>query len=137
MKAFFNFFKFLINFKFDGRVFSQIEELYEEVLFEIIHNVGSDESKVDSESLFSFMQEAFKFQADAHDELLDKARIKEAPELRLNIEVIEAKDLNSKDPNGLADPFVTLYIASAPNTRYTSSVKSETLNPKYEEHFSL
>lgn len=117
--------------------FPQIEELYEEILFEIIHNVGSDESKVDPESLFSFLQEAFKFQEDMHDELLEKARIKEAPEMRLNIEVIEAKDLNSKDPNGLADPFVTLYIASAPNTRYTSSVKSETLNPKYEEHFSL
>lgn len=83
------------------------------------------------------MQEAFKFQEESHEEMLQKARIKEAPELRLNIEVIEAKDLNSKDPNGLADPFVTLYIASAPNTRYTSSVKSETLNPKYEEHFSL
>ena len=115
----------------------QIEELYEEVLFEVIHNVGSDESKVDPESLFEFMQEAFKFQKETHEELLEKAKVKEAPELRLNIEVIEAKDLNSKDPNGLADPFVTLYIQSAPNTRYTSSVKSETLNPKYEEHFSL
>lgn len=83
------------------------------------------------------MKEAFKFQPETHDELLDKAKFKEAPELRLNIEVIEAKDLNSKDPNGLADPFVTLFIASTPNTRYTSSVKSETLNPKYEEHFSL
>lgn len=83
------------------------------------------------------MQEAFKFQADTHEELLERARVKEAPELRLNIEVIEAKDLNSKDPNGLADPYVTLYIDSTPNTRYTSSVKSETLNPKYEEHFSL
>ena len=50
---------------------------------------------------------------------------------------IEAKDLNSKDPNGLADPFVTLYIASSPSTRYTSSVKSATLCPVYEEHFSL
>ncbi|CRK88354.1 CLUMA_CG002131, isoform A [Clunio marinus] len=114
-----------------------IDELYEEILFEILHNVGSDESKVSTESLFSFLQEAFKFQQESHEELLEKARIKEAPEMRLNIEVIEAKDLNSKDPNGLADPFVTLYIASAPNTRYTSSVKSATLNPKYEEHFSL
>lgn len=117
--------------------FPQIEELYEEILFEIIHNVGSDESKIDADAIFSFMQEAFKFPEETHEELLEKAKIKEAPELRLNIEVIEAKDLNSKDPNGLADPFVTLYIASAPNTRYTSSVKSETLNPKYEEHFSL
>lgn len=117
--------------------FPQIEELYEEILFEILHNVGSDDTKTDVDALFTFMQEAFKFQSNVHEDLLEKARVKEAPELRLNIEVIEAKDLNSKDPNGLADPFVTLYIDSAPNTRYTSSVKSETLNPKYEEHFSL
>jgi hypothetical protein len=83
------------------------------------------------------MQEAFKLPEEKHDELLDRAKTKEPPELRLNIEIIEAKDLNPKDPNGLADPFVTLFIASTPNTRYTSSVKSTTLNPKYEEHFSL
>lgn len=115
----------------------QIEELYEEILYEILHNVGSDESKVDHEKLFKYMQEAFRIQEETHSELLEKARFKEAPELRLNIEIMEAKDLNPKDPNGLADPFVTLYIASAPSTRYTSSVQSETLNPRYEEHFSL
>lgn len=111
--------------------------MYEEVLFETIHNVGDDETKNDREALFAFLREAFKFHQDTHEYLLEKASSKEAPELRLNIEVIEARDLNSKDPNGLADPFVALYTANAPNTRYTSSVKSETLNPKYEEHFSL
>lgn len=111
--------------------------MYEEVLYEILHNVGSDETKMDPDKMFSFMQEAFKISDETHAELLEKAKFKEAPELRLNIEIIEAKDLNSKDPNGLADPFVTLYVASAPQTRYTSSVKSGTLNPKYEEHFSL
>lgn len=115
----------------------KIEELYEEILYEILHNVGSDESKVDPDKVFEFMQDSFKLSKETHCELLDKARTKEPPELRLNIEIIEAKDLNPKDPNGLADPFVTLYIASAPSTRYTSSVKSETLSPKYEEHFSL
>ncbi|CAH1712257.1 unnamed protein product [Chironomus riparius] len=114
-----------------------IEELYEEILYEILHNVGSDESKIDPEKMYNYMQEAFKIPEESHVELLEKAKFKEPPELRLNIEIIEAKDLNSKDPNGLADPFVTLYIASAPTTRYTSSVKSGTLNPKYEEHFSL
>lgn len=106
-------------------------------MYEILHNVGSDESKVASDKVFEFMQDSFKLSEETHRELLEKAIVKEPPELRLNIEIIEAKDLNPKDPNGLADPFVTLYIASAPNTRYTSSVKSATLDPKYEEHFSL
>lgn len=102
----------------------------------MLHNVGSDESKVDDEILFTFLKDAFKLN-DKHDELLEKARVKEAPELRLNIEVIEAKDLNSKDPNGLCDPFVTLFVDSDSSRKYTSSVKHETLHPKYEEHFSL
>lgn len=83
------------------------------------------------------MQEAFKLPEETHFDLLERARTKEPPELRLNIEIIEAKDLNPKDPNGKADPYVTLYIASSPSTKYTSSVKSSTLDPKYEEHFSL
>lgn len=128
--------KFVLN-KFSFHFSSQIEELYEEILYEIIHNVGSDETKIDPEKMYSFMQEAFKMQEETHRDLFERARVKEAPELRLNIEVMEAKDLNPKDPNGLADPFVTLYIASAPATRYTSSVQSATLSPKYEEHFSL
>lgn len=83
------------------------------------------------------MQEAFKMPNARHDELLQEAEMKQPPEMRLNIEVIEAKDLNSKDPNGLADPFVTMFISSAPSHRYNTSVKASTLSPMWEEHFSL
>lgn len=55
----------------------------------------------------------------------------------LNVEVIEAKDLAPKDPNGLADPYVTLYLDSSTSRRYNSSVKQTTLNPTWEEHFAL
>ena len=36
------------------------------------------ESKCDPETLFNFMKEAFKFQPETHDELMEKARLKEA-----------------------------------------------------------
>lgn len=74
---------------------------------------------------------------DRHDELLRQAEQKEPPEIRLNVEVIEAKELEAKDANGLSDPFVTMFIASSPTHRYNTSVKSSTLNPSWEEHFSL
>lgn len=74
---------------------------------------------------------------ERHDELLKSAELKEPPEIRLNVEVIEAKELQPMDPNGMSDPFVTMYIASSPTHRYNTSVKSETLNPSWEEHFSL
>lgn len=57
--------------------------------------------------------------------------------MRLNVEVVEAKELEPKDPNGSSDPFVTMYIGSAPSHRYNTSVKASTLNPSWEEHFSL
>lgn len=74
---------------------------------------------------------------ERHDEILKTAESKEPPEIRLNVEVIEAKELQPKDPNGMSDPFVTMYIASSPTHRYNTSVKAGTLTPTWEEHFSL
>lgn len=74
---------------------------------------------------------------ERHNELLTAAEKKEPPEILLNVEIIEAKDLVAKDSNGLSDPFVTLYLASNASRRYNTSVKPETLNPIWEEHFAL
>uniref|UniRef100_A0A182J7R8 Munc13-4 n=1 Tax=Anopheles atroparvus TaxID=41427 RepID=A0A182J7R8_ANOAO len=114
-----------------------IEELYEEILFENIHNIGCDDEELNVDVLFPYIQEAFKMSDEKHQEMLQAAQNKEAPEIRLNVEIVEAKDLEPKDSNGLSDPFVTMYIASNPNHRYNTSVKAGTLNPVWEEHFSL
>lgn len=74
---------------------------------------------------------------ERHEEIMQQVEKKEPPQIRLNVEVIEAKELQPKDPNGSSDPFVTMYIASAPTHRYNTSVKSGTLTPLWEEHFSL
>lgn len=55
----------------------------------------------------------------------------------LNVEVMEAEDLKPKDSNGQCDPFCTLYLSSATQHRYNTSVKQQTLKPSWEEHFSL
>nr|CAD7408513.1 unnamed protein product [Timema cristinae] len=68
---------------------------------------------------------------------MDRASVKEAPNILLNVEVVEARDLTPKDANGLSDPFCTLYLSSANTHRYNTSVKSSTLCPVWEEHFSL
>lgn len=115
-----------------------IDELYEEVLYEILNNVGCEVEVENCQGgLFEYVQDAFKISNEKHAELLDSAEKKEPPELRLNVEIMEAKDLQAKDSNGLSDPFVTMYIASNPTHRYNTSVKAATLNPRWEEHFSL
>lgn len=88
-------------------------------------------------ALFSYAQDAFKVANDKHRQLMEIAENKEDPELIINVEVIEAKELRPKDSNGLSDPFVTLYLASNTSHRYNTSVKSMTLNPTWEEHFAL
>lgn len=115
----------------------QMVELYEEIIYEILHTVGSDASKTNPEALFTFMQHAFKLPHDMHNEILADVKTRKAPKLRLNIHVIEARSLEPMDPNGMADPFVTLYFASAHNRRYTSTIKTETLNPYFDEEFSM
>ncbi|KAF9800458.1 hypothetical protein SFRURICE_013010 [Spodoptera frugiperda] len=117
----------------------KVDELYLEVLYEILHNVGGCDvgCEVGQLAMLSYIQEAFKIANDKHTELLTQAEAKEPPELMLNVEVVEAKDLVPKDPNGLSDPFVTIYLMSNPSHRYNTSVKSGTLNPSWEEHFSL
>ncbi|XP_052755343.1 protein unc-13 homolog 4B isoform X2 [Galleria mellonella] len=116
-----------------------IDELYLEVLYEILHNVGGCDagSEVGQAAMLSYVQEAFKISNDKHTQLLTTAEAKEPPELMLNVEVVEAKDLMPKDPNGMSDPFVTIYVMSNTAHRYNTSVKSMTLNPVWEEHFSL
>ncbi|CAH0392053.1 unnamed protein product [Bemisia tabaci] len=94
-----------------------IEELYVEVLYEIIHIVGADLSTdIQKESLFAFAQEVFKLDDETHHVLLETAQQKEV---------------------GLSDPFCTLFLSSAPTHRYNTSVKGQTLTPVWEEHFSL
>ncbi|XP_049820275.1 protein unc-13 homolog 4B isoform X3 [Aethina tumida] len=115
-----------------------IEELYVEVLYQIRHYVGCDVSyEIGETALYSYVQEAFKMSNDKHNHLLDMAEKKEPPEIMINVEIIEAKDLRPKDSNGLSDPYVTLYLASNNAHRYNTSVKQTTLNPVWEEHFAL
>ncbi|XP_073955464.1 C2 and C2B_Munc13-like domain-containing protein staccato isoform X4 [Choristoneura fumiferana] len=116
-----------------------IDELYLEILYEILHNVGGCDvgCEAGQHAMLSYVQDAFKISNDKHTELLTQAEAKEPPELMLNVELIEAKDLVPKDPNGLSDPFVTMYMMSNSSHRYNTSVKSGTLNPVWEEHFSL
>ncbi|PSN50659.1 Protein unc-13 4B, partial [Blattella germanica] len=78
-----------------------IEELYSEILYEILHIVGCDASAEEERApLFCYLQETFKLDDEKHNQLLEMARAKEAPNILLNVEVIEAKDLRPKDCNG-------------------------------------
>ncbi|XP_037945402.1 protein unc-13 homolog 4B isoform X2 [Teleopsis dalmanni] len=114
-----------------------IDDLYEEILYEITNNVGCESESVCTETLLEFAQQVFRIPDEKHEEILTASKNKEPPKIRLNIEIIKAENLIPKDSNGLSDPFVTLFLESNSTHRYNSSVKPDTLNPIWEEHFSL
>lgn len=72
-----------------------------------------------------------------HDDLLDDVIQENPAEISLNVDVIDAQQLNTKNSHGLANPFVAMYIESVPERQCTTSVKTNTLNPLWEEPFSL
>ncbi|XP_076396435.1 C2 and C2B_Munc13-like domain-containing protein staccato isoform X2 [Megachile rotundata] len=115
-----------------------IEELYAALVYMTQHQIGYDVSNECSQDiLLNHLQNAFKVDNETHERVLEETRNLEPPEMHLNVEVIEAKELVSKDANGKSDPFCALYLESAPTRRYNTAVKTATLSPVWEEHFEL
>ncbi|XP_043272734.1 protein unc-13 homolog 4B isoform X3 [Venturia canescens] len=121
-----------------GSVGWNIEELYSTLVYMTQHQVGYDVSnECGQDALLNHLQQAFKVDNETHEQVLEDTRNMEAPVMHLNVEVIEAKELVSKDANGKSDPFCALYLESTPTRRYNTAVKTATLTPVWEEHFEL
>lgn len=82
-----------------------MEELYEKLIFQLLHSVEkcTDNEEVQLENVYSYLQNALKISAEKHEEFLEKAKTKEAPELILNVKLIEGTDMNPKSgyPKGI------------------------------------
>ncbi|XP_015184155.1 PREDICTED: protein unc-13 homolog D-like isoform X7 [Polistes dominula] len=125
------------NFLIDS-VGLNIEELYTALVYMTQHQIGYDVSnECAQEALLNHLQNAFKIDNETHERIREETQNMEPPEMRLSVEVIEAKELVSKDSNGKSDPFCALYLESAPTRRYNTAVKTFTLSPVWEEHFEL
>ena len=59
------------------------------------------------------------------------------PDLKVNLEIMEARNLIGKDMSGSSDPFCTFYLTTNPKSRYNTSYKSKTLNPQWNEECVL
>ncbi|CAF1349391.1 unnamed protein product [Adineta steineri] len=96
----------------EGITSKEYELLYIETLYTIKHKIGTTTSKyIEGENdLYAYAQEAFGLSPENHLRLLTKASEEKAPILILNIEIVEAKDLEAKDANGFSDPYCMLGI---------------------------
>ncbi|CAF4554622.1 unnamed protein product [Rotaria sp. Silwood1] len=89
------------------------ELLYIETLYTIKHKIGTTTTSkyIQGENdLYAYAQEAFGLLNEDHQRLLEKANEEKPPILILNVEIVEAKDLEAKDANGFSDPYCMLGI---------------------------
>ncbi|XP_014210937.1 protein unc-13 homolog 4B-like isoform X2 [Copidosoma floridanum] len=115
-----------------------VEELYTALLYMIQHQIGFDVvDEVAQDDVVDYLQKAFNIDDETHQRVMEETRQMEAPKMHLNVEVMEAKELNPLDSNGKSDPFCVLYLESAPTHRFNTAVKPETLEPVWHEHFEM
>lgn len=137
--------------------------LYEEALYTVLHRLGQPEPnhvKEDSE-LLRYLQEAFQVQPEEHQQMLQRVGGLEKPIFCLKATVKQAKGILGKDVSGFSDPYCLLGIIEqgagvpegSPASRrrqkavvkhtipeeqtHRTQVKSQTLNPVWEETFIL
>ena len=115
----------------------QMEELYVEILYTILHMIGADVDKSEISPLVDHLKEAFHMDDEKHEQLLDIATMREEPYLKANVEIFEAKRLLGKDMLGSSDPYCTFYLTTNPLARYNTSYKPKTLDPIWNEDFVL
>ena len=115
----------------------QMEELYVEILYTILHMIGCDAEKTETNALVEHLKDAFHMEDEKHQKLLDIATMREEPYLKANVEIFEARGLLGKDMLGSSDPYCTFYLTTNPLTRYNTSYKPKTLDPTWNEDFVL
>lgn len=60
----------------------QIDELYSEVLYEVIHTVGCMAEAGEQDVLFLYLQKAFRLDSEKHETLLQQAQSKEVSTIK-------------------------------------------------------
>ena len=123
---------------------ADIEELYTEFLYAILNPVGCDApNHQDQLSMIEHLRRSFRIAPNRHVKLFDIASTTEAPERKLNISVVSAKNLAGKDNlastlnNDVSkgDPFVTFYLKSRPYDVKNTNTQPPNLNPVWKESF--
>ncbi|XP_036052891.1 protein unc-13 homolog D isoform X2 [Onychomys torridus] len=138
------------------------DQLYEEALYTVLHRLGQPEPNhvKETSELLRYLQEAFQVQPEEHQQMLHRVGELEKPIFCLKATVKQAKGILGKDVSGFSDPYCLLGIEQgvgvpegSPVSRHRqkavvrhtipeeqthrTQVKSQTLNPVWDETFIL
>ncbi|XP_048575567.1 BAI1-associated protein 3 isoform X2 [Nematostella vectensis] len=143
----------------------QREALFCEVLYTVMHRLGAQETTghLTPGYLYGYAQEALKISEERHHELYTLAKERLPPTCFMHVTVVQARNLEAKDANGLSDPYCMLGLMRSEleetdankNKRgklrkrstlrellkdesiKVTTVRENTLNPTWEESFTL
>lgn len=92
----------------------QQEALYCELLYTVIHQLGAQKmtENLSAGDLFVYAQESLNISEETHRNLYAKTKEREPPTCMMKVEVVEARNLEAKDANGLSDPYCMLGLMS-------------------------
>ncbi|XP_042139059.1 protein unc-13 homolog D isoform X1 [Peromyscus maniculatus bairdii] len=138
------------------------DQLYEEALYTVLHRLGQPAPNhvKETSELLRYLQEAFQVQPEEHQQMLQRVGELEKPVFCLKATVKQAKGILGKDVSGFSDPYCLLGIEQgvgvpedSPVSRHRqkavvrhtipeeqthrTQVKSQTLNPVWDETFIL
>lgn len=66
----------------------QINELYEEVLHEILHCIGAEKSCLNQENIIAFAQKAFKIEPETHEAIYQAVVKKEVSVFTICLKIV-------------------------------------------------
>ncbi|XP_075759754.1 protein unc-13 homolog D isoform X2 [Pelodiscus sinensis] len=92
----------------------ELNLLYEEVLYTIVHRLGTPEPDhvADADELYEYTQKAFSMEPEEHHIILQRVQKFEKPIFCLKVTVKQAKGILGKDVSGFSDPYCLLGIES-------------------------
>ena len=120
-----------------------VEDLYSEVIYCLLHMIGNDAPDQSITQLIEHLRKAFRVDPQKHLVLFDKASARDSPVLKLNLCVLEAKELACKDnlsqdeATSRGNPFVTVSLKSKPFDIKNTACKARTIHPVWNETFVI
>uniref|UniRef100_H3C752 BAI1 associated protein 3 n=1 Tax=Tetraodon nigroviridis TaxID=99883 RepID=H3C752_TETNG len=91
---------------------TELDLLYEEAVYTVVHRVGvpSSEHVKSDEELFAYLLKVFDMGEEEHEIILQKVQEAKRASFSLRVSVMKAKNLMAKDANGYSDPYCMLGI---------------------------
>ena len=113
------------------------EDLYRDLLYCLVHMIGSEKENGNQFELVEHLRKAFQIEPSRHMELYTEIESKPKPTIQLSLCFVEARNLVAKNVSGTSSPYCTFYVTSNKYSPLSTSCKPRTLDPIWNETYTM